>query len=120
MQTMWEALRICLPITLMTFAIFSRSEMVVHPGWTQVGSTLVVAIGTCGTALAMFGRLMKNTAGDILLRAVLLLVAFVALFHPDDTVSAAVAAFVLAATIYGVVRHRRIAPPEGLQLQPAS
>ncbi len=38
MHTMWEALRICLPITLMTFAIFSRSEMVVTPGWTQVGA----------------------------------------------------------------------------------
>ena len=37
MRTMWEALRICLPITLMTFAIFSRAEMVVQPGWAQVG-----------------------------------------------------------------------------------
>ncbi len=120
MQTMWVALKICLPITLMTFAIFSRSEMVVHPGWTQVGSTLVVTIGTCGTALALFGRLVDNRAGDILLRAVLILVAFVALFYPDDNVSAAVAAFVLAATIYGVTRHRRIAPPKGLQAQPVS
>ena len=119
MKTMWEALRICLPITLMTFAIFSRSEMVVHPGWTQVGSTLVVMIGTCGTALAMFGRLVENPAGDILLRAVLLLVAFVALFYPDDRISAAVAVFVLAATIYGVMRHRKIAPSKGLQPQPA-
>jgi len=32
MKTMWEALRICLPIALMTFAICSRSEIVVHPG----------------------------------------------------------------------------------------
>ena len=120
MKTMWEALRICLPITLMTFAIFSRAEIVVHPGWTQIGSTLVVTIGTCGTALAMFGRLIENPPGDILLRAVLMLVAFVALFYPDDKVSAAVAAFVLVATFYGVVRHRRIAPPKGLQSQPAS
>ena len=120
MRTMWEALRICLPITLLTFAIFSRSEMVVHPGWTQVGSTLVVAIGTCGTALAMFGRFIDNPVGDILLRAVLMLVAFVALFYPDDNVSAAVAGLVLLVTIYGVSRHRRIAPPKGLQPQPAS
>ena len=120
MQTMWEALRICLPITLMTFAIFSRSEMVVHPGWTQVGSTLVVMIGTCGTALGMFGRLVENTATDLLLRAALILAAFFALFYPDDTVSAVVAAFVLAATIVGVVRHRRIAPQKGtLTPQPA-
>jgi len=120
MKTMWEALRICLPITLMTFAIFSRAEMVVHPGWTQVLSTVVVTIGTCGTALGMFGRLVENPAGDILLRAVLILMAFVALFYPDDTVSAATAAFVLAAIVVGIWRHRRIAPPKsGLQAQPA-
>ena len=76
MQTMWEALRICLPITLMTFAIFSRSEIVVHPGWTQIGSTLVVTIGTFGTALAMFGRLIENKVGDLLLRTLLMLAAF--------------------------------------------
>jgi TRAP transporter 4TM/12TM fusion protein len=119
MKTMWEALRICLPITLMTFAIFSRSEMVVNPGWTQIGSTIVVAIGTCGTALAMFGRLLENMAGDLLLRTALMLVAFTALFYPDDKVSAGVAALVLAAIVFGVMRHRRIAP-KGLQSQPAS
>jgi TRAP transporter 4TM/12TM fusion protein len=119
MQTMWEALRICLPITLMTFAIFSRSEIVVNPGWTQIGSTLVVTVGTFGTALAMFGRLIDNKAGDILLRAVLMLLAFVTMFHPDDTISAATAGFVLVAIIFGVMRHRRIAP-KGLQAQPAS
>ena len=118
MKTMWEALRICLPITLMTFAIFSRSEIVVNPGWTQIGSTLVVTIGTFGTALAMFGRLIENKAGDFLLRTVLMLVAFVALFHPDDAVSAVTAGFVLVATLFGVMRHRRIAP-KGLQPQPA-
>jgi TRAP-type uncharacterized transport system fused permease subunit len=112
MQTMWVALKICLPITLMTFAIFSRAEMVVHPGWIQVASTLVVTIGTCGTALGMFGRLVANPVGDVLLRAVLILAAFVALFYPDDNVSAAVAALVLAATILGVLRHRRIATTE--------
>jgi TRAP transporter 4TM/12TM fusion protein len=120
MKTMWVALKICLPITLMTFAIFSRAEMVVHPGWIQVGSTLVVTIGTCGTALGMFGRLAENPAGDILLRTVLILVAFLALFYPDDKVSAAIAALVLAATIIGILRHRRISPPKaGLQAQPA-
>ena len=120
MQTMWVALKICLPITLMTFAIFSRAEMVVHPGWMQVFSTLVVTIGTCGTALGLFGRLVENPAGDILLRTVLVLMAFVALFYPDDNVSAAVAALVLAATIFGILRHRRIAPAKGgLQAQPA-
>jgi TRAP transporter 4TM/12TM fusion protein len=119
MNTMWEALRICLPITLMTFAIFSRSEMVVHPGWTQVASTLVVTAGTCATALAMFGRIVENKVADLVLRGALMIVAFIALFHPNDYVSAAVAAIVVVATIFGVMRHRRVAPPTGgLQPQP--
>ena len=33
LKTMYEALKICAPITLMTFAIFTRSELVVNPGW---------------------------------------------------------------------------------------
>jgi TRAP transporter 4TM/12TM fusion protein len=120
MKTMWEALRICLPITLMTFAIFSRSEMVVTPGWIQVATTLVVTIGTCGTALGMFGRLVENPAADYLLRAALILVSFVALFYPDDIVSAATAAVVLAVTIFGVLRHLKVAPPKhGLKPEPA-
>ena len=120
MKTMWEALRICLPITLMTFAIFSRSEMVVTPGWIQVATTLVVTIGTCGTALGMFGRLVENPAADYLLRAALILASFVALFYPDDIVSAATAAVVLAATIFGVLRHLQVAPPKhGLKPEPA-
>jgi hypothetical protein len=46
--------------------------------------------------------------------------AFVNMFHPDDRVATVAAAFVLAATIYGVLRHRRIAPPKGgLEPQPA-
>ena len=120
MHTMWEALRICLPITLMTFAIFTRSDMVVHPGWPQIVATLLVAIGTCGTAFAMFGRFLENPAGDILLRATLALFAFVTMFHPDGNVAMVSAAFALAATIYGVMRHRQIAPPKGLQAQPVS
>ena len=36
MKTMWIALKICLPITLMTFAIFTRDKMVVTTGWPQI------------------------------------------------------------------------------------
>ena len=65
---MWEALKICLPITLMTFAIFTRSDMVVNPGWPQIADTLLVLIGTCGITFAMFGRLSENGAIDVLIR----------------------------------------------------
>jgi TRAP transporter 4TM/12TM fusion protein len=118
MQTMWEALRICLPITLMTFAIFARTDMVVRPGWLQVAATLLVFIGTSAFAFAMFGRFIEHAAGDLLLRIALALVACVVLFLPDGTLATAAAAIILPATLIGIWRHRKISPPKAIP-QPA-
>jgi TRAP transporter 4TM/12TM fusion protein len=109
MRTMYEALKICLPITLMTFAIFTRSDLVVSPGWAQIGDVLLVTIGTCGVAFAMFGRCIENPAGDAVVRCLIALVSFVTLFHPNDTLVWATGAVGLVALIWGIWRHRIIA-----------
>ena len=120
MKTMWEALRICLPITLMTFAIFARSEMVVNPGWPQVAATLLVFAGTSAIAFAMFGRFMDQLAADMLLRTALALIACLTLFHPDAKIALAASAVIVPATLFGILRHRHIAALKGgLQSQPA-
>jgi TRAP transporter 4TM/12TM fusion protein len=134
MRTMYEALKICAPITLMTFAIFTRSDMVVNPGWGQVVACALVVVATSGVAFALFGRFTKNLAADmplrLLLAAVALLVLFLpgsedaskALFRPGDldlpglrvpadAVLAAAALVVVAALVVGVARHRRLANP---------
>ena len=113
MRTMWEALKICLPITLLTFAIFTRDDMVVNPGWAQVGATLLVLIGTCATAFAMFGRYTEASAGDALLRIALAILGFVAMFHPSETIATAAGGAALLAILLGVWCHRRIAPIKG-------
>jgi len=121
MQTMWAALRICLPITLMTFAIFTRSDMVVNPGWAQVAATLLVLIGTGAIAFALFGRAATHPVVDITLRTALAAMAFVTLFHPDGAVATGAAPLVLAMTLLGVWKHRRIAPRNTtLRAQPAT
>jgi TRAP transporter 4TM/12TM fusion protein len=107
MRTMWEALKICIPITLMTFAIFTRSEMVVTPGWAQIVATLLVTISTCGITFAMFGRYLDKPGGNILLRSMLALFSLVVMLHPDQRVALAAAAIVLPATVAGVWRHRQ-------------
>jgi TRAP-type uncharacterized transport system fused permease subunit len=112
MRTMWEALKICLPITLMTFAIFTRPELVVKPGWAQIGSILLVTVGTCGVAFAMFGRCVENWKGDAPVRVLIAAVSFVTLFHPNDRVVWATAAITLAALVWGIARHNVIATPK--------
>jgi TRAP transporter 4TM/12TM fusion protein len=111
LKTMYEALKICLPITMMTFAIFTRSNMVVNPGWPQIVDTLLVLISTCGITFGMFGRFHEKPGIDIPLRLLLALVSFVVMFYPDTKVSAAVAIAVIVALLLGIWRHRIIAPP---------
>jgi TRAP-type uncharacterized transport system fused permease subunit len=120
MRTMWEALKICLPITLMTFAIFTRSDMVVTTGWPQIAATALVIIGTCGIAFAMFGRFLHHAAADIPLRIGLALAALAVMFHPDASWATAIAVVVAPATALGIWRHALIAAPKGeLRPQPA-
>ncbi|MBA4423830.1 MAG: TRAP transporter permease DctM/Q [Syntrophus sp. (in: bacteria)] len=120
MRTMWEALKMCLPITIMTFAIFTRSDIVVSPGWWQIADTLVVAVGCSALTFAMFGRFFSNWKSDTTIRVAYALVSCLMLFHPNDTVARILAVIVLPAIVYGVVRHCRIAPPKSEpQTQPA-
>ena len=116
MGTMWAALKICLPITIITFALFTRSDLVVNPGWRQIGDILLVTTGTCGFAFAMFGRCIRNSWGDILARILIALVSFVTLFHPNDRLVWGTGAITLLALIWAIRRHSVIAP---LKVAPA-
>jgi len=114
MRTMWEALKICLPITLMTFAIFTRSNMVVTTGWLQFSDTVLVMIGTCGFAFAMFGRFLTSRSADIGLRLLTGALSLFVLFYPSDGWAMAAAPLAAIMTIVGIWRHRLIAPPASL------
>jgi TRAP-type uncharacterized transport system fused permease subunit len=119
-RTMYQALKLCLPVTLMTFAIFTRFNLVVKPGWLMIRDMLLVAVACWGVTYAVFGKFSHNMASNIMMRAALALVSFVVMFHPNTNVSIMVAVIVVLATFYGVIRHRKIAPPrEELQPQPA-
>ncbi|GIK79450.1 MAG: TRAP transporter fused permease subunit [Pseudorhodoplanes sp.] len=110
MMTMWEALKICLPITLMTFAIFTRSEMIITPGWLQITNTIAMTIGTCGIAYAMFGRIHPQTAIDIVARIGIAAMSAFVLFYPQDMAALAVSLPLLVAIVFGLWRHSIIAP----------
>jgi TRAP-type uncharacterized transport system fused permease subunit len=112
MRTMWEALKICLPITLMTFTIFTRSNIVTTPGWPQIADTILIVIGTGAIAFAMFGRYTENAALDIGLRVLLAAVALVSLFHPNDTFAWLPSMVALVGVLVGIWRHRIVAPPK--------
>ena len=118
MRTMFVALKLCLPITLMTFAIFVRVEIVTKPGWKQIQDTLIIAIACGGVAFAMFGRMLRARALDVMVRVLLALFSLVVMLYPDDTVALSAAVVVVLATFYGTYRHRLLARPKST-LDPA-
>jgi TRAP transporter 4TM/12TM fusion protein len=118
LRTMYEALKICMPITLLTFSIFTRSEMVVNPGWAQIGDVIVVTISTCGVTFAMFGKCLENRLGDAAVRTFLTAISFVTMFHPDDTLVWGSAAITAPVLLWAIWRHRRIAPPKSARAEP--
>jgi hypothetical protein len=96
----------------MTFAIFTRSNMVVNPGWWMIADTLLVLISTLGITFAMFGRCHPSRGADVALRCLLAASALLGMFHPDMSVSAAVCVVVALAVVAGIWRHRQIASPK--------
>jgi TRAP transporter 4TM/12TM fusion protein len=118
-RTMYQALKLCLPVTLMTFAIFTRFNLVVNPGWRMIGDMLLVALACWGITFSIFGKISNNRALNIIVRAALAAVSLVIMFHPNSNVSLLLVVIVLPVTFYGVMRHREIAPPRELPSQPA-
>jgi TRAP transporter 4TM/12TM fusion protein len=112
MRTMFQALKLCLPVTLMTFAIFTRFNLVVNPGWLMIRDMVLVAVACWGITYSIFGKFSHNQISNIIMRTALALASFVVLFHPKTNVSIMVAVVVVLATFYGVIRHRKIAPPK--------
>ncbi|MGE5258692.1 MAG: TRAP transporter permease [Hyphomicrobiales bacterium] len=112
MKTMWVALKLCLPITLMTFAIFVRVEIATNPGWKQIQDTLIISIACGGVAFALFGRMFMARFFDVIVRTGFAIFSLVVMLYPSDSIAMGAAAIVLLATIYGVYRHRLIARPK--------
>jgi len=118
MATMWDALKLCLPLTFLTFAIFIRSDMVTTKGWPQVADTLLVAMACWGFAIAIFGKLAAAKGASFMLRVSMALLSFWVMFQPDARAAWAGALVLLPATIFAVIRHKRIAPPKDEPAQP--
>jgi len=86
-RTMFDALGLCLPLLIMMFAVFTRPELVVSPGWEQVIGVLLVGTGTVGCILALQVRLHSRQWQSVGLRLLLALASGVVLFHPDQTLA---------------------------------
>ncbi|HEX9836880.1 MAG TPA: TRAP transporter fused permease subunit [Alphaproteobacteria bacterium] len=118
MRTMFEALKLCIPITFMSFAIFVREDVVVNPGWPQIADTLIILIGICGVTFAMFGRFFETASWNGASRVGLAALSCVVVLHPDDRLALGAAFVVLVLTAIGIWRHRIVGAPPSIAAVP--
>lgn len=110
LRTMFEALKLCLPIILMTFAIFVRSDAVTTQGWGQVPDTVLLAVGSMAVTFAALGRFVDDRRADIAARTGMVALGAVVLFHPSAAVAAATAVAVAVLIAWGLYRLRGSSP----------
>jgi TRAP transporter 4TM/12TM fusion protein len=103
-RTMIYAMGLCIPLPLMTAAVFTRPGLVVEPGWAQLGAFCLVGIGTLGVIVALHGTLHSRPVVDRALRALLALTALSTLLHPGNITAIVLAVIVLLGLTAGVVR----------------
>jgi TRAP transporter 4TM/12TM fusion protein len=106
LRTMFEALKICTPIVLMSFAIFVRSDAVTSQGWSQVPDTILLALGSMAVIYAVAGRFSTDRRVDTAGRLVTVALGAAAMFHPSAAIAAAAAAAVAVLVGFGLYRIR--------------
>jgi TRAP transporter 4TM/12TM fusion protein len=106
--TLMNALKLCLSLFTLMAGVFVRPELVLQPGWAQLGAGVLILIVTIGLAFSVQARFSESRALDVAIRVVLAAIALVGLFHPSGQVAAVAGIGVLGFVGYWVVRRRRV------------
>ncbi len=108
MRIMATALKICAPIIILSFAIFTRQDLVVSTGWPQIANVLMVTAGVLAFTFAFFGAMAHNKMLDYLLKAVMLVLSLVTLFYDSYTIATATAVLLALMLAVGLRQHKKI------------
>ncbi len=110
-----------IPLYIMMFSVFVRSELVIEPGPSMAWAFAVVLLGVLASVAGIHASYGRHPAINLPMKALAFLFAFLAAFHPDAIVATAAALASLPIALLGVFRTRAIfarAPPPSAPLSP--
>ncbi len=114
-RTIFESLKICSPILIMSLAIFVRTDAVITVGIMQIFNILLILIGTLAFSFSFFGIISYRNTINIFFKLSLIILSLITLFHPNY-IYATISAVILAALIvYGVALHKKVVVPKSLR-----
>jgi TRAP transporter 4TM/12TM fusion protein len=109
MQTLFHAILICVGLFVLMVGVFTRPELVLEPGFAQIGAMLLIMTATIGVTFSIQARFSDHRALDWLLRMVLAAIALVVLMHPDRQLATMSCVLVGLFVGYWVLRRRNVA-----------
>jgi TRAP transporter 4TM/12TM fusion protein len=87
MQTLFHALLICVGLFILMAGVFTRPQLVLEPGFAQIGAMLLITASTIGITFSLQAEFADHPAVDALVRTVLAALALVVLLHPSQEVA---------------------------------
>jgi TRAP-type uncharacterized transport system fused permease subunit len=108
MQTLFRALTICVSLFVLMAGVFTRPELVVDPGWAQLGAMVLIGTATAGITFSIQARFAERAAVDVALRLVLAALALLALLHPDRQLAWLACVPIGLVIGYWVLRRRNV------------
>jgi len=106
MRTLFAAITICVSLFMLMAGVFTRPELVLEPGFAQIGAMLLILSATIGVTFALQAQFAANRAVDAAIRLVLAAIALVVLLHPSRELAAAACVPVGLFVAYWIVRRR--------------
>jgi TRAP-type uncharacterized transport system fused permease subunit len=121
--TLWRSVQICVSLFTLMVAVFVHPELVVKPGWEQMGAAYLVLVATLGITFTLQATYSETRAVDLGVRGVLAAMSLYMLFSFNDIASEIVSIGVLSVIGYWIVVRRKLVggatPPEPVVLDPA-
>jgi TRAP-type uncharacterized transport system fused permease subunit len=112
--TLWRAILICISLFTLMAGVFVHPQLVVKPGFSQIGAALLVGISTIGLTFAFQAQFSDRRGADLAARAVLAAAALVGLLSPNEELGGTACLAVLGMIVYWLVK-RRVAKPLAAQ-----
>ena len=106
--TLWRSVLICISLFTLMAGVFVHPQLVIKPGFEQLGAALLVGIATVGLSFSLQAHFAERRAVDRGARAALGVLALAALLVPNEAVGTLACVAVLAMIGYWIVWRRTL------------
>jgi TRAP transporter 4TM/12TM fusion protein len=106
--TLWRSVQICVSLFTLMAGVFVHPEIVIEPGFAQLGAALLVLIATIGITFSLQGIYTDKRPVDVTVRILLAAISLVVLLVPDYKIASAAAVPVVATIAYWLIWRRKI------------